>query len=206
MAIIKNFLYDGLTYTITTGVAPVVINNEIIRPKVSLPFTRWDINFGLVKHDLANFIQNMIFTDINNLYLSTAVRPSVKLFKITGGTEDFYTYRYTYEETYYGSNFYDVTNRRLLFTTDGSYDYITDGDLKIPIASIGSFVLGLYRMPHYVHYTEGAFKTKHTTTGVFEVSCQFTEFFNPTNASVITGGGETITYVGGSDASDSGVL
>lgn len=203
MAIIKNFLYSSLDYTINTGVTPVIVNNEVIKSKIAVPRVIWNINFGLVKNDLHNWIENALFLDLNNLYLSIHVAPALKLFKVTGGAADFYTYRYLFEEAYYGSNYYDVTNRKLLFTTDGTYDYITDGNMIIAIASIGSIVVGTKSFPHYVHYIDKTLSSKHISQGVFELSSQLVEYFSPTIDSDIS---DTITYVGASDANNSGLL
>jgi hypothetical protein len=206
MAVIKNFLYDSLSYMVTTGVSPVVVNNQVYLPKISMPTVQWSISFGNIKSDLANFIQNMIWEDVNNLYLASNVFPSMKLFKVTGGVSPFYTYRYTHEEVFYGGSYYDITNRKLSFTTDGTSDFITDGDLIITIASIGTISLENKRVPHYVHFTDGTFKLKHTAMGIVDTSAMFTEYFTPTLDTLITGTGQVITYVGRSNASDSGIL
>jgi len=203
MSVIKNFLYDGFTYKIDTGFIPIVVNNQTVRTKVKIPLITWKINFGNVKNDLHNHIENLLFNSLNDLYLATHIFPSLKLFKVTGGAQDFYTYRYLHEEEYYGSDFYDVTNRKMLFTTDGSYDTIIDGDLVITISEIGSVVLINKRFPHFVHYLNNSISVKHVTNTIFNTSASVVEYFDPTDIADIA---DTITYVGASNASDSGLL
>ena len=203
MAIIKNFLYDGLAYKVNTGFIPIVVNNQTIRSKVKVPMVTWNIDFGKVKNDLHNHIEDLLFGNINNLYLATHIFPSLKLFKVTGGAQDFYTYRYLFEEEYYGTDFYDITRRKMLFTTDGTYDTITYGDLVITVSEIGSVVIKNKRFPHFIHYLDNSISVKHVSNTIFELSATVTEFFDPTDIANIT---DTITYVGASDASDSGLL
>jgi len=203
MAVLKNFLYNGLAYKIDTGFVPIVVNNQTIRSKVTVPAVTWDIDFGNAFTDLKNHIETLLFNSVNDLYLATHVFPSLKLFKVTGGAEDFYTYRYLHEEEYYGADAYDVTNRKLLFTTDGTYDTITDGDLVITIADIGSITLTNKRFPHFVHYLSNSMRTNHVANNVFTTKASVVEYFDPTDIGDIT---DTVTYVGASDASDSGLL
>lgn len=203
MAVIKNFLYNGLAYRVDTGFVPIVVNNQTVRSKVKVPKVSWALDFGLVKNDLHNHIEALLFGNINDLYLATHTFPNLKLFKVTGGAEDFYTYRYLHEEVYYGIDYYDVTNRKMLFTTDGTYDTITDGDLIITIADIGTISLENKRFPHFVHYLDNSLRVKHEVNKVFRVNASVVEYFDPTVVGDIAG---TVTYVGASNASDSGLL
>ncbi len=203
MTLIKNFLYNGLTYKIDTGFVPIVVNNQTIRSKVKIPKVQWDISFGNVMNDLHNHIENMLFTNNNDLHVATHVFPELKLFKVTGGAFDFYTYRYTFEEEYYGADFYDVDNRKITFSTDGTYDTLDDSSLVITVADIGSVIIQNERFPHFVHYLSNSLKTKHVANKVFNTSSSVVEYFNPTDIADIV---DTITYVGASDASDSGLL
>ena len=203
MAVIKNFLYNGLTYKVSTGFVPLVVNNQTVKSKTSVPLVTWDIDFGNVMNDLHNHIEELLFSNANDLYLATHVFPSLKLFKVTGGAQDFYTYRYAFEEDYYGVDFYDVTNRKMFFTTDGTYDSIIDGDLVITIADIGTTDILNNRFPHYVHYLDNSLKVSHVANKVFKASTTITEYFDPTDIADIS---DTITYVGASHASDSGLF
>lgn len=201
MAVIKNFLYDSLSYTITTGFNPVVVGNEAVTPKVGIPVVSWDIGFGVIQPDLANLIQDMLYESINDLYLASHTFPSVKLYKVTNGVDSFYTYVYTHEEAFYGSNKFDLINRRLAYTTDGTFDSISDGSLTIRLSDIGSIKLYNDRFLHFVHYMGQALKIKHVAVGLVDTSIQLHEFFHPSDTT-----GWTITYVGRSNAYDSGIL
>ncbi len=203
MAIIKNFLYNGLTYRINTGFVPIVVNNQTLRSKVKVPKVQWEINFGNVMNDLKNHIEDMLFTSLNDLYLAPHVFPALKLYKVTGGAFDFYTYRYNFEEEYYGSDFYDVTTRKITFTTDGSYDILDDSSLVVTIADIGTIELNNDRFPHFVHYLNDSLRSKHVANRVSSMSTSVVEYFDPTDIANIS---DTITYVGASYASDSGLL
>ena len=201
--VIKNFLYNKLAYKVDTGFVPIVVSNQTVRSKVKIPVIAWEIDFGNVKNDLHNQIEKMLFGSINDLYLATHVFPNLKLFKVTGGAEDFYTYRYLHEEEYYGTDFYDITNRKMLFTTDGSYDTITDGDLVITVADIGTVVLKNKSFPHFVHYMANSLSIQHIANTITTAKAAVVEFFDPTDIADIV---DTVTYVGASDASDSGLL
>ncbi len=91
----------------------------------------------------------------------------------------------------------------MFFTTDGTYDTITDGDLVITVADIGSVVLESKRFPHFVHYLDNSLTTKHVAHSIFNLRASVVEYFDPTVDTDIT---DTITYVGASNASDSGLL
>lgn len=201
MAIIKNFLYDSLSYTISTGVNPVVIGNTAVHPKIGIPVVAWDISFGVIQPDLANLIQEMLYESVNDLYLASHTFPAVKLYKASKGLDSFYTYVYAHEEKFYGSSKYDLVNRRLAYTTDGAFDTITDGSLVVNLANIGSVSLANDRFLHFVHYMGQALKIKHIAVGLVETSIQLHEFFHPSDLS-----GWTVTYIGKSHAYDSGIL
>lgn len=201
MAVIKNFLYDSLSYTITTGVNPVVVGNRVTHPKIGIPVVTWDINFGVIQPDLANLIQDMLFESINNLFLASHVFPAVKLYKATKGLDTFYTYVYVHEEAFYGPGKYDLINRRLSYTTDGAFDTITEGSLVVDLAKIGSVKLVNDRFIHFVHYMGQALKVKHIGVGLMDTSLQVNEFFHPSDLT-----GWTVTYIGRSHAYDSGIL
>ena len=46
MAEIKKYLYNDLTFKIATGIVPVIVNNELVKTKQSIPQLTWNIDFG----------------------------------------------------------------------------------------------------------------------------------------------------------------
>lgn len=203
MNIIKNFLYDGLTYKINTGFTPIVVNNQTMKVKVKVPNVQWRINFGNVKNDMHNFIDKILHTSDNDLFLATHIFPTLKLYKVTGGAVDFYTYRYLFEEEYYGASHFDVTTRKITFTNDGTYDILDNSSLTVKVSDIGNLEIGTDRFPHFVHYLSNSLGVKHVSNSVFDLTATVSEYFDPTSTTDIT---DTITYVGASNASDSGLL
>ena len=59
---IERFLYNELSYTISTGKSPVVVNSEKVHNKISVPFVNWEINFGVIDTEFKNFLEENLFS------------------------------------------------------------------------------------------------------------------------------------------------
>lgn len=199
MGVIKNFLYNNLSFSINSGVGSVIVGNAIKSPKLSTPQVTWDVAFGIIKPDLFNLIQQELYGEDEPLWLLSFISPKVNLYKVTSGLEQFYTYVYAHEQYFFGTNAFDLIHRKISFTSDGTFDNLIGCSCRVPIAGITD-ITGMSLL-HYVHPTSRDLRAKHIGVGLFDTSISLVELMEPSDLT-----GYTITYKGTQNASDSGIL
>lgn len=195
MAEIKRYLYNGLSFKINTGVVPIVVNNTVIKSKQSAPQVVWDIDFGEISMGLKNAIEETIFLEPNNTFITSFVGPNFYIGKRVNPVGDVAEYYLTYlfEYDYYGT----FVNRPLSYVVDGS-DHLIEGVIRIPIAQVEAtpnvVFEGATALPRKLFYLGSDLDVKHNYSNVFGFSSKFTEIAPPL---VYTG----MYIVGESDAS-----
>lgn len=131
MAEIKRYLYDGLTYKISTGVKPVLVNGDIVKTKQTVPKATWNIDFGKSDTEIKNAIEHTILLEPNNTYIRSFVGPAFYIGKRIDAVSGVISYymSYIYEFDYYKK----FVNKPLAYEVDGT-DHLIEGAIRVPIS------------------------------------------------------------------------
>ena len=180
MAELKRYLYDELSFKISTGIVPVIVNNVVIDAKQAAPQTEWSLNFGKVDMDLKNAIEATIFLDPNNIFINSFVGPHFyigKRLNPVGGAAEYYL-TYAFEYKYYGT----FVNKPLTYVVDGS-DHLIDGSFRIPISQAVSDPVvkftGATSIYRKLFYVSSAQDVNHEFNNIFNMKANFTEIAAP---------------------------
>lgn len=180
MAELKKYLYDGLSFKITSGIVPIIVNGSVVPSKQGVPKTEWSIDFGKVDMDLKNAIENTVLTDPDNTFINSFVGPSFYIGKRVNpvGSVNEYYLTYTFEYNYYTT----FVNKPLSYVVDGSDDLI-EGVIRIPSAQ-GSgdtpiTIGGATELPRKLFYLETDLDINHLFNNTFSMKAKFTELAAP---------------------------
>ena len=180
MAELKRYLYDGLSFKINTGIVPIIVNNTVINAKQSVPHVIWSLDFGKVDMGLKNSIDETIFLEPDDTFITSYVGPSFYIGKRVNpvGSVNEYYLTYLFEYKYYTT----FVNRPLTYIVDGSDDLI-EGAIRIP-SNQGSgdtpiVIAGAQPLPRKLFYTQEDLDIGHSFNNVFTMKAKFTELASP---------------------------
>ena len=163
---IERFLYNELSYTISTGKSPVVVNSEKVHNKISVPFVNWEINFGVIDTEFKNFLEENLFS-ADTIKLVTNICPAYRVIK--NNSQIFYLYKH--ELDFYGEGKVDL--RRLLPGTFLGLDSFFDAPNKLLKNNLA--------YEHITLFLQDSFTVTHKANGLLECRCNLKEYFKPTN-------------------------
>ena len=180
MAELKRYLYDGLSFKINTGIVPIIVNGLVISSKQSVPQLTWNIDFGKVDMDLKNAIEQTIFLEPDDTFITSYVGPSFYIAKrvnpIGSVTEYYLTYLFEYK--YYST----FVNKPLAYVVDGADDLI-EGSIRIP-SDQGSgdtpiVISGAIPLPRKLFYVQEDLDISHSFNNIFIMKAKFSELAAP---------------------------
>ena len=179
MAELKRYLYDGLSYRIDTGVKPMIVRGSVVQTKQTVPRTTWEIDFGVVNHELKNAIEASVFNDPNDLYIRSYIGPGFMIGRFIDLSGNYYYYlTYWFEYQYY-NNF---VIRPLEFTVDGT-DHLIEGQIRIPITwTTGDPVVIVSKPTEFkrkLFFTDTKLNVTHKANGTFSMKGSFVEQARP---------------------------
>ena len=180
MAELKRYLYDGLSFKISTGIVPVIVNGTVVDSKQSVPQTVWNLDFGKVDMGLKNAIEDTMFLEPNDTFINSFVGPHYyigKRINPVGSAAEYYL-TYVFEYKYYNT----FVNKPLTYVIDGS-DHLIDGSIRIPISQVEvdpiveiTGATSIYRKLFYIDSTQDV---NHEFNNIFNMKARFTEIAAP---------------------------
>jgi hypothetical protein len=129
VAKIERYLYNDFSYTIETGLKPVLVNGEVVKVKTSVPRVKWSINFGKVSAELKNNLETALFRAQDDLYFNPHIGPAFYIGKhedLGSGAINYYL-TYVFEYDYYET----FVNKKIPYTIEGS-NHVLSGGIVIP--------------------------------------------------------------------------
>lgn len=180
MAELKRYLYNDLSFKISTGIVPIIVNNTVVDSKKAVPQTIWSIDFGEVDMGLKNAIENTIFLDPNDTFINSFVGPSFyigKRINPVGSVAEYYL-TYVFEYKYYQT----FVNKPLTYVVDGS-DHLIDGSIRIPIAQTDQdtpiVLTGATSVYRKLFHLDSILDIKHSFNNIYSMKAKFTELAAP---------------------------
>lgn len=180
MAELKRYLYNNLSFKISTGVTPVVVNELVIDAKQTVPQVIWNINFGKADMSLKNAIEATIMLEPNSTFINSYVGPHFyigKRINPVGSVAEYYL-TYVFEYAYYNT----FVNKPLNYIVDGS-DHLIEGSIRIPIAQVDGdtpvVFEGASALPRKLFYLESMLDISHEFNNIFNLKGRFTELAAP---------------------------
>ncbi len=180
MAEIKRYLYDGLSFKISTGITPIVVNELVVNAKQTIPQITWNIDFGKVDMALKNAIEATLALEPNDTSIRSYIGPHYyigKRINPVGSVAEYYL-TYMFEYSYYQT----FVNKPLNYVVDGS-DHLIEGTLRIPISqSDGDTPIvftGAKALPRKLFHLESFLDIKHEFNNVFSFKVKLTELAAP---------------------------
>ena len=180
MAELKRYLYDGLSFKISTGIVPVVVNGVVIDSKQSVPQVEWNLNFGKVDVGLKNAIEDTIMLDPNDTFINSFIGPHFYIGKRINPVGDVAEYYLTYafEYKYYNT----FVNKPLSYVVDGS-DHLIDGGIRIPISQVDTDtpveITGAISIYRKLFYLASVQDVNHEFNNIFSMKAKFIELAAP---------------------------
>jgi len=170
--IIDTFLYNDLRYNINLGKKPLLVGSSKVDNYNSVPYIEWEVDFGLMDEEFKNYIEKLLIEE-DSFSLKTKIHPYFKL--IYDETTDLLSYIYPNEIKFYGENKIDI-NRSLDHTfIDPTITYDGLDYNKNTTVSLQSEIT----IAHRVFFLDESINVIHKTSGLFQVSAKFKEFFSP---------------------------
>jgi hypothetical protein len=180
MAELKRYLYDGLKYKIITGTTPIIVNDQVVDTKQSIPKTIWTLKFGKVNPEIKDAIENIIFSDPNNIFISSPIGPSYYIGKKVDYVSQVASYFMTYVFEYkYHNTFVD---KPISYTVEGT-DHVLEGGIRIP-ANQGPndpvvIIKGNVWTPRKLKFLDTKVLVQHEVYRLFNFDLDFTETAAP---------------------------
>lgn len=180
MAELKRYLYNDLSFKISTGIVPVIVNNEVVSSKQSVPSTIWTLDFGEVDMDLKNAIEETVLNEPNDTFINSFVGPNFligKRINPVGSVVEYYM-TYLFEYKYYGT----FVNKPLTYVVDGT-DHLIDGSIRIPIAQVEAtppvVITGAKSLYRKLFFVDTTLDISHSFNNIFNMKTKFTELAAP---------------------------
>lgn len=170
--VIDTFLYNDLRYKINLGKKPLLVGGVKVENYNSVPYIEWDVSFGLMDEDFKNYIEKLLIEE-QSFDLKTKIHPYIEL--VYDDTTDLLSYIYPHEKKFYGTTKLDI-NRALAHTfIDPSITYDGQSYDKNSTVVLPTEII----IPHKVFFLDESLTVTHKTSGLFQVSAIFKEFFSP---------------------------
>jgi len=139
---------------------------------VSIPYVLWEIDFGLIDHELKNYLENMLINE-ESISLITQVGPSFSL--VYEETDNILSYVYPQETKFYGEHKFDVLRALNFSKNSGIINY--EG-IEFNINNQLSMPRNI-KLSHRVQFMFNSISVSHRANGLVTMRASFKEYMQP---------------------------